>query len=76
VVWALLVLPHVACAKQTPIDQVECFDVSAGDNSEQTRAVFGSRHCQGGGVTWAALLDVLARRRGHVEPIDEVAPGR
>ena len=33
-----------------------CFDVLARDNSAPTAAVFSARRCQGGGVTWGALL--------------------
>jgi hypothetical protein len=33
-----------------------CFDILARDNSEATARLFTARHCQGGGVTWGALL--------------------
>jgi hypothetical protein len=53
-----------------------CFDVTVSANTPSTRAVFSQRHCQGGGVTWAGLLQVLARRMGRVVPLDdEQAPG-
>ena len=61
-----------ACAKNKPH---ACFEVAAGANSASTRAVFAERKCQGGGVTWAALLQVLADRRGQVEAVETATPG-
>ena len=47
----------------------------AKDNSPSTRGVFGSKHCQGGGVTWAAILDALVRRRGTSKAVEDVNDG-
>ena len=52
-----------------------CFTVASEDNSPSTRALFDAKHCQGGGVTWAAILDVLLRRRGPSQPVEEATPG-
>ena len=52
-----------------------CFNIVAQDNSPSTQALFDARHCQGGGVTWAAIVDVLLRRRGSSQPVEEVTPG-
>jgi hypothetical protein len=41
-----------------------CFDVAAEDNTAATNKVFEARQCQGGGVTWAALVHVVAKRAG------------
>jgi hypothetical protein len=71
---SLSCLMLVACSKKSA-KSIECFDVLAGGNSPQTRALFASRHCQGGGVTWAALLEVLARREGVVQPVLDATPG-
>jgi hypothetical protein len=49
----------------------QCFSVDVRANSPGTRAVFESRGCQAGGVTWAALLRVLTRRAGKVVPVDD-----
>jgi hypothetical protein len=68
-----MVVVAVGCPKKKPIPQ--CFDVVAGKNSAGTRAVFDARHCQEGGVTWGAILSVLAERRGRVEPVEEETPG-
>jgi len=61
-------------APATPAPR-ECFDVRASRNGRTTRAVFASRSCQGGGPTWAAILGVLIRRRGRVEPVHTPPPG-
>ena len=39
-----------------------CFDATPDNTSAKARALFEARHCQGGGVTWAAILGTLARR--------------
>ena len=52
-----------------------CFSTVAEDNSPSTQALFDTRHCQGGGVTWAAIVEVLLRRRGPSEAVEEVTPG-
>jgi hypothetical protein len=44
------------------------------NNSPSTRAVFKARHCQGGGVTWTAILYVLARRMSRVAPVFKATP--
>ena len=64
-----------ACNKPAASARVTCFSVEAAKNSPPTRALFGSRRCQGGGVTWAGILGVLASRRGRVEPVVEPTPG-
>jgi hypothetical protein len=52
-----------------------CFSVRADQNSAVARAVFDEKHCQGGGVTWAAIVRVLLKRRGRSEPVLEPTPG-
>ena len=52
----------------------KCIDVTAENNSATTTALFSARDCQGGGVTWAALLNVLTRRHGKVAPA-QAPPG-
>jgi len=47
----------------------------AANNSPSTRAVFEAKKCQGGGVTWAGLLNVLVQRRGSSRAVAEVTPG-
>jgi len=42
----------------------QCFDVTAEDNSPSTNKVFEAKRCHGGGVTWAALVHVVAKRAG------------
>jgi len=63
------------CALVLLAGRRECFDVAAEDNSAATQAVFDARRCQGGGVTWAALVNVLAKRahaaRGSYQVDDE-----
>jgi hypothetical protein len=54
------------CAKK-PAPRA-CMDVTTVTTSATTRAVFEQRQCQGGGVTWAGILRVLARREGSLEP--------
>lgn len=68
---AAIAVASIGCAKK----KAECFNVTVGDNSPGTRAVFAARHCQGGGETWAAILYVLAARRGQVDPIEVATPG-
>jgi len=69
-----LVVACVGCPKKQAA-QRECFNVVVSDNSKGTEALFASRHCQGGGVTWGALLHVLAARMGRVEAVEDVTPG-
>lgn len=68
--------PPAAAPSPSPAARLEpaardprCFDVVASDNSRATNAEFGARELQGGGPTWASLLQVFAHR--HAE---EVAP--
>jgi len=73
----LAVLPLAgACPKRpaAPSAHPDCFDVTVADESPGTRAVFEKRSCQGGGVTWSAILQVLAARQGRVAPIEEPLP--
>jgi hypothetical protein len=67
----------VACGKRSPSAPapIACFDVTAQQNSPGTLAVFEARKCQGGGVTWGAILEVVAARQGRVRPVDELLPG-
>lgn len=62
------------CARQK---SRACFDATTAANGASTRALFAARRCQGGGVTWAPLLQVLARRRGPGAPVpvEEPTPG-
>lgn len=80
VVAALLLVALAACSKASKPERAaaherRCFHVVATDNSPSTRAVFEAKRCQGGGVTWAAILDALVRRRGTSEPIEDEVPG-
>ena len=43
-----------------------CFTVQASANSAGTTQLFKSRQCQGGGVTWSAILHRLAAHQGKV----------
>jgi hypothetical protein len=43
-----------------------CFTVEASANSAGTTQLFKSRQCQGGGVTWSAVLHRLAAQQGRV----------
>lgn len=72
-----LVSVSIACPKRPLAEshQIGCFEVKAADNGPGTRALFEKRRCQGGGVTWSALLDVIAARQGRVAPIEEPLPG-
>jgi hypothetical protein len=60
-----------ARAPQAP----RCFDVTARDDSPSTREVFRAKRCQGGGVTWAAILEVLVHRRGASTAVEGETPG-
>ena len=69
-----------ACARQTikaesPAQGRRCFSVEAANNSPSAHAIFEARRCQGGGVTWAGLLNVLVRRRGPSTPVAKATPG-
>jgi hypothetical protein len=76
VLLAVLAL-GAACPKRHPPESrhIDCFDVTATANSPGTRALFEKRRCQGGGVTWSALLQVVAARQGRVASIEEPVPG-
>jgi len=72
----LAVLPlGTACPKKRSLPSSatrrECFEMTVAANSPGTRAVFEKRKCQGGGVTWSAILYVLAARQGQVAAIEE-----
>lgn len=71
-------LPSSGESKQSSDEAMRgphCFDVVAGDNSPSTRRVFRARQCQGGGVTWAAVMDVLLQKRGSGRRVEEPLPG-
>jgi len=53
----------------------QCFTVTAEANSPSTLTLFEAKRCQGGGVTWAAILNVLVRRRGSTRAVMEATPG-
>lgn len=52
-----------------------CFSVTAEESSPATRALFEAKHCQGGGVTWAGILNVLVQRRGKTRAVEQPAAG-
>ena len=61
-VWGIVAL--VLCA--TPAFAVQpgldkCFTISFDGNSRATNALFARRHLQGGGPTWAAIMDVALK---------------
>ena len=68
---ALLAVALAGCPKAAPA----CFDITATANSASTRALFASRRCQGGGVTWGAIVLVLARRLGPFTEVQSPGPG-
>jgi hypothetical protein len=43
-----------------------CFTIEVTANSAGTTQLFNARQCQGGGVTWAAILHRLAAHQGRV----------
>jgi hypothetical protein len=69
------VAPAPSSGSTAPLSAPRCFSVRADQNSAVTRAVFDEKHCQGGGVTWAAIVRVLLQRRGRSEPVLEPTPG-
>jgi hypothetical protein len=72
----LLVLAGFAsCKQRSEPHRIECFDATPANTSASTKKVFAARHCQGGGVTWAGILEVLARRRGSVTAVETPTPG-
>jgi len=53
-----------------------CFTVQTSANSVGTTQLFKSKQCQGGGVTWAAILHRLAAYHGKVGgPLNPAPPG-
>jgi hypothetical protein len=71
----LLVAVAAGSAAGSPQRRIECFSATAASTSSQARARFAARHCQGGGVTWAPILEALARRHARVVAVDEATPG-
>jgi hypothetical protein len=72
--FVIIALALVACGQRASTQartRPACLDVTADHNTAATSAVFEARHCQGGGVTWAALLAVLANRHGSSTPVEE-----
>jgi hypothetical protein len=70
----------LACAGHTvnaasPAQGRHCFSVEAASNSPSARTIFEAMQCQGGGATWAALLNVLVRRRGSSRASTKATPG-
>jgi hypothetical protein len=59
VVIALGLVAAPAVAVEPGLDK--CFTVSVEGNSRATHALFERRHLQGGGPTWAAILDVALK---------------
>ncbi len=64
-----VLLTLASCAKK-PAPRA-CFDATTSTTSETTREVFTRRDCQGGGVTWAGILQVLVKREGAPQPATE-----
>lgn len=64
--FVVLLLLLAGCTKK-PAPR-SCMDVTTVTTSASTRAIFEQRQCQGGGVTWAGILRVLAKREGSLEP--------
>jgi|GEM_PF-3420616 len=60
---------------EQPTRTPRCFDVLARDNSASTHQVFRAKRCQGGGVTWAAIMEALVRKRGPSKAVEAPAPG-
>lgn len=67
-----IALAAAGCPKKRVRD---CFNIVGSNNSASTKTVFSARHCQEGGVTWAAILHVLAARRGSLFAIEAETPG-
>lgn len=71
----IALLGACTCSKRSPApSSIACFDTPSTSTSAGARAIFDERHCQGGGVTWAALIRTLVGRRGKVEPLEGPAP--
>ncbi len=62
-------------SNEQPVQGARCFDVVVRDNSLSTRNVLSAKRCQGGGVTWAAILGVLMQKRGPSKAIEAATPG-
>ncbi|MFO0599828.1 MAG: hypothetical protein U0228_31255 [Myxococcaceae bacterium] len=58
----LLATLSLGCTKKPAPKR--CFDVTVATTSKTSREVFAKAGCQGGGVTWAAILTTLADREG------------
>ena len=52
-----------------------CFSVTAEGSSPSTLSLFEAKRCQGGGVTWAAILNALVHRRGKTRAVEQPTPG-
>jgi hypothetical protein len=63
--------PSKAGASGTP----ECFSVTAESTSASARSIFAAKRCQGGGVTWAGILNVLVQRRGETRAVEQPTSG-
>jgi hypothetical protein len=70
----LLAIGALGCTRKDPPppapgpaadDEAQCFETH-GRTSAAASAVFEKRHLQGGGPTWAALLEVIVRRHADV----------
>jgi len=73
ILMVILMVTLAGCPKKPR--HRDCFDVAVGENSRATNALFEARHCQGGGVTWAPIVRVLAGRHGRVAPVEEPIEG-
>ncbi len=63
-----ILLTLTSCSKPAPR---ACFDITTQTTSKTTREVFTRHGCQGGGVTWAGILQVLVKREGSPQPAFE-----
>lgn len=66
----LLLTTATGCEKR-----IACFDADVVNNSATTKRVFEQRHCQGGGVTWAGIFEVIVARKGRVTATTMPSPG-
>jgi hypothetical protein len=69
---ALLLASCTSSAPAAPASPPSCVDVVAFDNSPGTNAVFQRRRCQGGGVTWGAILAAAHPGLAHADEGDAV----
>ena len=74
---ALVLWAATAYAVQPGLDR--CFTISVDGNSRATTAMFARRHLQGGGPTWAAIMDValksLPKLAGVAYDLDDEGDG-